>query len=137
MMKNTPTNLKLYNKVKEEAKKRFTAWPSAYGSAWLVKEYKRRGGTYKITSKSTEVSGLTRWFSEKWINVCKLPKKVSCGRPKRTGSIEEWRKKYPYCRPSLKVTTKSPTPYTNLSRETIRTMCKKKRKDPKRRMSRV
>ena len=46
-MANTPTNKKLYARVKAEAKRKFAKWPSAYGSGWLVKEYKRRGGTYK------------------------------------------------------------------------------------------
>lgn len=45
--KNKPTNPKLYAQVKSEAKKKFDRWPSAYGSAWLVKEYKRRGGGYR------------------------------------------------------------------------------------------
>ena len=40
-----PKNKALYSKVKAEAKKKFK-WPSAYGSAWLVKTYKKRGGTY-------------------------------------------------------------------------------------------
>ena len=44
---NKPTNAKLYAQVKAEAKKKFDRWPSAYGSAWLVKEYKRRGGSYR------------------------------------------------------------------------------------------
>lgn len=48
----TPTNKKLYNTVKAEAKKKFNPWPSAYGSAWLVKEYKRRGGKYSGSSKN-------------------------------------------------------------------------------------
>jgi len=42
----------LYSRVKSEAKKKFK-WPSAYGSAWLVKTYKKRGGTY---SKGGEVA---------------------------------------------------------------------------------
>ncbi len=42
-----PANPALYSKVKAEAKRKFKVWPSAYGSGWLVKEYKRRGGTYK------------------------------------------------------------------------------------------
>ena len=42
----TPKNKALYSKVKSEAKKKFKTWPSAYGSAWLVKTYKARGGTY-------------------------------------------------------------------------------------------
>jgi hypothetical protein len=45
--KNKPTNPELYAKVKSEAKQKFDRWPSAYGSAWLVKEYKRRGGGYR------------------------------------------------------------------------------------------
>jgi len=42
----TPTNKALYSRVKSEAKRKFKVWPSAYGSAWLTKEYKKRGGTY-------------------------------------------------------------------------------------------
>lgn len=41
-----PKNPKLYARVKSEAKRKFKSWPSAYGSAWLVREYKKRGGTY-------------------------------------------------------------------------------------------
>jgi hypothetical protein len=41
-----PKDSKLYARVKAEGKKKFKSWPSAYGSAWLVKEYKKRGGTY-------------------------------------------------------------------------------------------
>ena len=44
-----PTNMKLYNKVKAEAKKKFKVWPSAYASAWLTKTYKARGGKYSGT----------------------------------------------------------------------------------------
>ena len=42
----TPTNKKLYARVKAEAKKKFDVWPSAYASAWLTKTYKARGGKY-------------------------------------------------------------------------------------------
>ena len=45
-MASKPKNKALYAKVKALAKAKFKVWPSAYGSAWLVKEYKRRGGTY-------------------------------------------------------------------------------------------
>lgn len=44
---NKPLNPKLYARVKMEAKKKFRVFPSAYASAWIVKEYKKRGGTYK------------------------------------------------------------------------------------------
>ena len=41
-----PKNKALYARVKAEAKKKYKVWPSAYASAWLTKEYQRRGGTY-------------------------------------------------------------------------------------------
>ena len=46
----TPKNKALYSRVKSEAKKKFKTWPSAYGSAWLVKTYKARGGKYSGSS---------------------------------------------------------------------------------------
>ena len=42
----TPKNKALYAKVKAEAKRKFYVYPSAYANAWLVKTYKKRGGTY-------------------------------------------------------------------------------------------
>lgn len=47
--KNVPLNKALYARVKAEAKRRFTVYPSAYANGWLVREYKRRGGKYKAT----------------------------------------------------------------------------------------
>jgi len=44
---NKPADLKLYTRVKSEAKKKFRVFPSAYASAWIVKEYKKRGGKYR------------------------------------------------------------------------------------------
>ncbi len=49
MASPTPTNKALYSRVKAEAKRKFDVWPSAYASAWLTKEYKKRGGKYKGT----------------------------------------------------------------------------------------
>jgi len=54
-MANKPTNPALYSRVKAEAKRKFDRWPSAYGSAWLVKEYKRRGGGYRKAEDGMEV----------------------------------------------------------------------------------
>lgn len=42
-----PTDPELYAKVKAEAKKKFDVYPSAYANAWLVREYKKRGGGYR------------------------------------------------------------------------------------------
>jgi hypothetical protein len=131
--KPVPKNKKLYNQVKSEAKKKFKTWPSAYGSAWLVKEYKKRGGTY--SGKKSKSTGITRWMDEKWINVCKLPKKVPCGRPKL--SLSSWTKKYPYCRPSIKITAKTPVIASKLSKKEIKKRCSIKRKSPLKRMKSI
>ena len=124
-MSNSPKNKKLYNKVKAEAKKKFKVWPSAYASGWLVKEYKRRGGTY--SGKKSTSKGISRWYKEKWINVCKLPKKVSCGRSKLSAT---WKKNYPYCRPSKRITSSTPKLASNLTKKEIESRCKRKRKSP-------
>lgn len=42
-----PTDPELYARVKAEAKKKFDVYPSAYANAWLVREYKKRGGGYR------------------------------------------------------------------------------------------
>jgi hypothetical protein len=138
-----PINKSLYNKVKAEAKRRFKVWPSAYGSGWLVREYKKRGGKYRegssIRSKSkikkrsyrqkSKGKGLTRWFDEKWINICKLPKKVVCGRSKSA------KKNYPYCRPSRRVNSKTPVLASELSKSEIKRRCSRKRKSPYKRLT--
>ena len=43
----TPANPKLYANVKAAAKRKFKVYPSAYANAWLVREYKKRGGKYR------------------------------------------------------------------------------------------
>lgn len=54
---NVPTNPELYSRVKSEAKSKFNSWPSAYGSAWLVKTYKSRGGGWRKAEYGMEVMG--------------------------------------------------------------------------------
>ena len=44
---NVPNDPELYSRCKSEVKKKFKVWPSAYGSAALVRLYKLRGGTYR------------------------------------------------------------------------------------------
>ena len=48
---NVPVNKTLYARVKAEAKRKFAVYPSAYANAWLVREYKKRGGTYRTGTK--------------------------------------------------------------------------------------
>lgn len=122
-----PLQPELYEKVKEEAKARFKAWPSAYASGWLVKEYKRRGGTYE--GERSPSKGLDRWFAEKWINVCHWPKKVPCGRHQSNPKL------YPYCRPSRKVSPKTPKTVQELTPKEIASRCARKHRNPKRRVT--
>lgn len=77
-----------------------------------MREYKKRGGTYrKATSggtkkprkpakpKSKGRGGLGRWFDEKWVDI-KTGK--PCGRSKGE------KRDYPACRPSKRVSSKTP-----------------------------
>ena len=51
---NVPTDTELYARVKDEAKKKFNVYPSAYANAWLVREYKKRGGGYRVEKDAEE-----------------------------------------------------------------------------------
>ena len=118
-MGSEPIDKKLYSSVKSLADKKFSSKTGIYKSSWIVKEYKRRGGKYK--GKPTS-SGLRRWFKEKWINLNSPIKnskgKVigykSCGRK----STKD-KNKYPLCRPSHRVSSKTPRTYKELKRSSI------------------
>lgn len=56
---NVPANPELYARVKAEAKAKFKVYPSAYANAWLVREYKKRGGTYKMAKEDDANIDLT------------------------------------------------------------------------------
>ena len=42
-----PADKELYARIVSEAKRKFDVYPSAVANAWVVQEYKRRGGKYK------------------------------------------------------------------------------------------
>ena len=98
-----PSNKALYNRVKAEAKRKFKVWPSAYGSQWLVKTYKARGGTYGGSKKSS-TTGVTRWNREKW----KDEKCNVCGSKKNKGTKK--------CRPTVRVTKKTPVTWGQMTK---------------------
>ncbi len=52
--RNVPTNPELYARVKAQAKQKFNVYPSAYANAWLVREYKKRGGGYRVEKDDRE-----------------------------------------------------------------------------------
>lgn len=49
--KGEPADKELYAEVVRAAKAKFDVYPSAYANAWVVREYKKRGGKYKTESK--------------------------------------------------------------------------------------
>ena len=49
--KPVPTNKRLYASVKAATKRKFKVYPSAYANAYLVREYKKRGGKYRMGKK--------------------------------------------------------------------------------------
>jgi hypothetical protein len=56
-----PANARLYTRILSEAKDRFDVYPSAVANAWVVAEYKRRGGTYK-SEKQVEADNFWNGF---------------------------------------------------------------------------
>ena len=49
--KGEPADKDLYEEVKRAAKAKFDVYPSAYANAWVVREYKKRGGKYKAETE--------------------------------------------------------------------------------------
>ena len=129
-------NKTLYLRIKNKVKKSVKSWPSAYGSALLVKKYKEAGGKYK-GKKVDKKTGLQRWFAEKWIDVCSYPKIKKCGRPKGSYSTNTYQKDYPYCRPLRKVTSKSPKTVKTLSKSRRNQLCMKKKRSSKTKMKKA
>ena len=119
-----PNDKTLYNRVKAEAKKKFDSFPSAYASMWIVREYKKRGGTYSGAKKD----GTTRWVDEKWLNVGEYlkGKKVPCG--DRAGG------KKAYCRPSVRISKDTPKTIKELSRSELERRVDAKKKKPDKRV---
>lgn len=104
-----PTNARLYARVKAEAKRKFERWPSAYGSAWLAREYTRRGGKYDASPRGN--GGVARWMQEEWVQVVpylERGQRVACGSPTtRQGKA---------CRPMHRMSSKTPPTLPELVR---------------------
>lgn len=98
----------LYEKVKKEI---YLKYPkhSAYRSGLLVKKYKeeyykkhKKNDAYEGKKKNTE--GLSRWFAEKWTN-----QRGEVGY-KKTGDVY---------RPNIKINSKTPKTFNELSNSQI------------------
>lgn len=105
-----PKNKTLYEKVKKEIYKKIPKH-SAYRSGLLVKEYKKRGGTYIGEKKKN--TGLTRWFKEDW---------------RTQDGKKEYSKKKDIFRPTKRITKDTPTTMKELTKKEKKDAMKEKEK---------
>lgn len=127
MVNPIPIDKELYKYVVSLANDKFVSKSGIYRSSWIVREYKKRNGRY--SGKKDKKQGLLRWYNEKWIDL---------NRPIKNGSIIEYEKcgrkniiangKYPLCRPSKKITAKTPKIYQEISKKRIEEVKKNKNK---------
>ena len=96
-----PSNKVLYQQVKDEIYKKYPKH-SAYRSGLIVKEYKRRGGTY--IGKASKDEGLKLWFDSKWTN--------------QRGEVG-YKFKSDIYRPTVKVSKNTPTTFQELTNKEI------------------
>jgi hypothetical protein len=99
-----PINKDLYNAVKKYADIVYDK-PSAYKSGFIVKIYKKLGGTYEEDHKE---HNLERWLNEKWIDV--------------------GNKEYPVYRPTIRVNAKTPLTVNEIDRSNLKSQIKLKQK---------
>lgn len=107
-----PTNSVEYARAVRRVKRRVARWPSAYASGMVVREYKKAmeasGRPAYTTSESPSPStGLTRWFAEKWIDIL-TGKPCGSAHTPGTPGTSGTPGYYPTCRPSKRITKKSP-----------------------------
>jgi len=102
-----PKDKLLYNKIKEEITNKYK--PSAHRSGLLVKQYKEE--YYKKHKNNNAYSGdkknsnLKRWFDEKWLN--------------QRGEVG-YKNKSDVYRPTIKINSKTPTTFKELTKEQIK-----------------
>ena len=100
----TPQNLLLYKKAKNIADNKYKK-SSAFKSGFIVKTYKKMGGTYEQDNKEPK---LKRWFNEKWIDIGK--------------------KEYPVFRPTIRINKETPKTVSELDSRFIKKQIELKQK---------
>ena len=124
-----PNDQKLYDQVKKEADAKFLAKTSVYKSAWIIREYKKRNGTF-LEPKANNNTGLDRWFKEKWVDLNRPGE--TCGRKSNIidNSKNDIKSKnvYPLCRPTIKVTKDTPKLAQDIDKKIIKNVNKEKQK---------
>lgn len=125
---------KIYKTVKKEADTKFQSKTGIYKSAWIVKEYKKRGGIFKEKKPTKKQSGLKRWFEEEWVRVDKngdimkdKNENVPCGRNKEEMDDNVTKG---LCRPSKRITKDTPKTVKELGPKVLKDRYKRKKKNP-------
>ena len=118
------------------AKEKYQVYPSAYANAYASQVCKGTKPDFEGnlinhygTTEKKDDSDLTRWFSEKWVNVCEKDSKGNykpCGRSRSNLSSES----YPYCRPLNKLPGTQVKTVGELTSNQIQSMCAQKRSLP-------
>jgi len=121
---NTPKKLKICKRGYCSAKQKFDVYPSAYANIYASRVCRGEIEDFegkKIAEREGPLeSGLQRWLDEKWVNVCEGKPYPPCGR-------QSQKEKYPYCRPSVRINSKTPKTVQELSQDEIAKMCAFKR----------
>ena len=108
-MKPIPKDQELYDKIKKQMRKKYNSW-DAYKSGRLVQKYKKAyAEKYSVWNapyigKRPKKVGLARWYAEDW--------KSDTGKYKYTS-------KHSVYRPSKRITSKTPTTFSELSKKQL------------------
>ena len=111
MSKNEHLDKELYERLKKEIWEQYKV-PSAYRSAQLVKRYKEAGGTY--SGKKDDNQGIKRWMNEAWKN--------------QRGEVG-YKFKSDVYRPTVRINSKTPTTFQELTTKEIERARREKAKD--------
>ena len=95
-----------------EAKRKFKVFPSAYAGGYIAKCRKKKGSV----KKSEKGSSLKRWYKEDWRD----EKGNTCGSSKNKDTKK--------CRPSKRVTSKTPVTWKQMSPSEKKRAVKEKKK---------
>ena len=98
----TPLNKELYEAVKAKADKIYKK-SSAYKSGYIVKLYKKLGGTYK---EDGQPHNLQRWYKEHWTDI---------------GD-----KDYPVYRPTIRINSRTPLTADEIDKKNLKSQIKLK-----------
>lgn len=135
--RESPPSGSLCAKGRCAAKARYESFPSAYASghgAQVCSGRVRAPDGSRVEKKASRskkktTTSLGRWYKEKWVNACD-PRHPPCGRQRGSNPRSGADAAFPYCRPTVRVSSKTPRLLSTLSKAQIKRRCEKKRASP-------